>query len=176
MSSPASGFGELASKVMIIPEVVITVCCTVAGSVAIAYTTFHLQAKHRKRTLFSALCSEIKQNKVKLNSFGAQDQSYYIKQSEYIPELPTLYTEAYQNLRLAGELLSLPQSIRQRLEDTYGLISMHNLRTAEARADYMTAVLHDNNFKDRINKMVENLKFLEDELPKKVRCLRPEKG
>lgn len=141
---------------MSIPEVIITVCCTVAGSTAIAYTTFHLQAKHRKRTLFRALYDEIKRNR----HLAEQQQMLGMERA---PERGSLYTGAYQNIGLAGELLTLPESVRQELESTYELINTNNRKIPT-----MTDEILDKDVDKRIGNIIKNLKYLEGELPKHI--------
>lgn len=145
---------------MSIAEVIITVCCTVAGSVAIAYTTFYLQGKRRKHTLFKALYNEIK-----LNHSIAQEQS---KKPDLVFERAPLYTEAYQNIRVMGELLTLPAPVRRKLEDMYELINAHNRQVPAA----MEVIPRDRGLSERIDRIIENLKFLEKELPKNIKYLR----
>lgn len=147
---------------MTIPEVIITVCCTVAGSAAIAYITFYLQAKWRERTLFRALYGEIKGNR----RLAEQQREDPMLEMGRAPERGPLYTEAYQNIRLAGELLTLPESIRQKLEYIYELINMNNRKIPS-----ITDAFLDEDVCKRIDKIIQNLKYLEDELPKHISSL-----
>jgi len=82
---------------------------------------------------------------------------------ERAPERGPLYTEAYQNIRLAGELLTLPKSIRQKLEYIYELINMNNRKIPS-----ITDAFLDKDVRKRIDKIIQNLKYLEDALPKHI--------
>lgn len=141
-------------------EIIITVCATVAGSVAIAYATFYLQGRRRKRSLFKALFNEIG-----LNLSIARDQA---REHDLIFERAFLYREAYQNIRVTGELLSLPELIRRRLENTYELINAHNRQIPAA----MEIIPRDRGLKERLEKIIENLVILETEFPKHVKYLK----
>lgn len=145
---------------MSIAEAIITVGSTVAGSVAIAYTTFYLQGKHRERALFKALYSEIK-----LNLSVAQQQT---KEPDLVFERAPLYAQAYQSVRVTGELLTLPEPVRQRLEGTYELIYTHNRQIPAA----MEIIPRSRGLYERAKKIVENLEFLESELPRHIKYLR----
>lgn len=146
---------------MNIPEVIMTVLATVAGSVAIAYTTFHLQAKYRKRTLFRALLDEIKLNRLLAEHLKSDNL-------KTLKRYPSLHTDAYQNLRLTGELLSSPEPVRQTLEYTYEMINTHNYEIQQGKIDPPYGVY----FWPRNDEILKNLNFLEGELPKKVKYLR----
>lgn len=146
---------------MSIPEVIATVCCTVAGSVAIAYTTFHLQGKHRKRTLFRALYSEIKLN----HSVAQQRVAGLSLTTGYAP----LYAEAYYNIRVTGELLTVPELVRRELEEAYELISAYNRQIPAVEG---ITLMEDQGLYKMIEKIMEKLKILKDELPKNAKYLR----
>jgi hypothetical protein len=139
---------------MNVSEILITVSLTVAGSVAIAYTTLHLQAKSRRKTLFRAL-----QNEVKLNLSLAQ----LIKSGEVeaLGGCPELHTDAYNNVRLAGELSSLKENVREGLQYIYEIIIMLNrdisLNGGLSGAGSM-----------RLGGIIQRLESLENKLAKEV--------
>lgn len=151
---------------MNIPEVVITVCCTVAGSVAIAYTTLHLQAKHRKRTLLRALYGEIELNRRFAVQLPQQIHNFFYGSKASTERPMLLYISAYQDMRSAGELLTLPESIRQKIEYTYELINLVNHQITAMRKDYYETIIDE-----RITGIIRTLKSLEDELPKHISSL-----
>lgn len=143
---------------MDIIEVLLTVCSTVAGLVAIAYTTFKLERRNKRRSLFRALYDEIKRN----HSF--------IQNSE-----PThLYTSSYQNIRIAGELFILSEEVRRVLEEVYELIDVYNhqrelfyLERTFEQAIHPGFSLSDNiPSVIGIENIAKKLKYLENELPK----------
>ena len=144
---------------MNIIEIVVTVCSTVAGSVTIAFTTFYLRERSKKRTLFRALYDEIK-----LNIQVAQRQT---KKPNLVFELSPLYTLSYQNIRTTGELLSLPEGTRRELEEVYEMIYAHN-RQLPAASEFLP---RDRGLYERAEKIVEKLKTLENELPKNLKFL-----
>jgi hypothetical protein len=146
---------------MNVSEILITVGLTVAGSVAIAYTTFHLQAKSRRKTLFRALLSEVRWNR-SLVEHLKDDSLKSLKR--YTP----LHTVAYQNFRLTGELLSLPEPIRQNLMYTYEMINTHNLEMEHHPPIPPSGV----DFWPRNDEILEKLNSLEVELRKTVKCLK----
>lgn len=143
---------------MNIPESIITVLATVAGAVAIAYTTLHLQAKHRKHTLFRALYSEIKANR-RLAEAQRADPMFGLRRR---PERRPLYTEAYRQIRLTGDLLELSEPIRQQLEFTYELVDTDN----EAILSLIREL--DRDAGRRLDKIIQDSKALEGELPKYI--------
>jgi len=153
---------------MNVPEILITVGLTVAAAVAIAYTTVKLQARHRERALFRALQSEIEYNRLRLDNLVAEWSLWEREKSDYRPQAPILFAEAYEALRLSGELLRLPEGVRNKLSTTYSLIAIYNFRMNEARLDYFQALLHDENAQDRINRIIKNIQILENELAKEV--------
>jgi hypothetical protein len=139
---------------MNISEILITVGLTVAGSVVIAYTTLCLQAKRRRKALFQAL-----QNEVELNLLLAQQ----IKSGDIIAlgGCPELHTDAYNNMRLAGEVLSLKENIRHELQYTYEMINMLN------RSISLDGGLRGAGSK-RLGGIIQRLELLENELAKKM--------
>ncbi len=150
---------------MNIPEVVITVCCTVAGSVAIAYTTLHLQAKHRKRTLFRALYGEIELNRRFAVQLPQQIHNFFYGSKASTERPMLLYISAYQDMRSAGELLTLPESVRQKIEYTYELINTNNRKIFDI---FTMGDIPDHDAHTRIDKIIQNVKYLEDEIPKHI--------
>jgi len=150
---------------MDIPEVITTVLATVAGSVAIVYTTLHLQAKHRKRSLFRALLGEIQWNR-SLAEHLKDDSLKSLKR------YTSLHTAEYQNLRSTGELLSLPEPVRQRLRYTYEMINTHNWEIEQDKINPPGGVY----FWPRNDEILENLNSLEKELLKAVKCLKQAKS
>jgi len=147
-------------------EILITVGLTVVAAAVIAYTTFKLQARHRERVLFRALQGEIEINKIKLKNFIMECNGYQSGKRRYEPEAPILFTESYEALRLSGELLKLPETVRDRLNNTISLIAIHNLRMSEAGLDYFQAKGDSEKKRHRIDVTIKNLKFLEAELAK----------
>ena len=150
---------------MNIPELIITVVATVLGSVAIAYTTLHLQAKYRKRSLFRALLGEIQWNR----SLAEHLQYDSLKS---LKRYTSLHTTEYQNLRSTGELLSLPEPVRQRLRYTYEMINTHNWEIEQDKINPPGGVY----FWPRNDEILENLNSLEKELLKAVKCLKQAKS
>ena len=78
----------------------------------------HLHERQTKRCLFRALYDEIRLN-------------FSVAQKNLKTDLPTwspLYTLSYQNIRGSGELVSLPEDPRIKLQETYDLIYFFNKR------------------------------------------------
>ena len=153
---------------MNVSEILITVGLTVAAAAVIAYTTFKLQARHREKALFRALQSEFEINKIKLDTFIKDWSMYYWEKTDYDPEAPILFTEAYEALRLSGDLLKLPVAVRNRLNNTLSLIAIYNLRVSEAELDYSRAKGREEQFRPRMNGILKHLKVPENELGKGV--------
>ena len=146
---------------MDVPEVIVTVLATVAGSVAIAYVTLHLQTKYRKRSLFRALLSEVQWNH-SLTEHLKDDSLKSLRR--YTP----LHTAAYQDFHLTGQLLSLPELVRQALRYAYEMINTHNWEM-EHHPPIPPGGVH---FWPRNDEILDKLSFLEEELPKAVKYLR----
>jgi hypothetical protein len=151
---------------MNISEILITVALTVAAAVAIAYTTFKLQARHRERGLFKALLTEIEYNRLRLESFVGEWSLWSKEKSDHPPEAPLLFSEAYEALRLSGQLLKLHEGVRTRLNNTLSLVAVHNLRVSEAGLNYSKALGHDTYLQGRMNRIFQDLQALENELAK----------
>lgn len=102
-------------------EILTAVGLTIVGSVTIAYLTLYFQAKRRRKALFRTL-----QNEVELNLSLAQQ----IRLGDIVDlgGCPELHADAYNNIRLAGELSSLKEDIRHELQYTYEMITMLNRR------------------------------------------------
>ena len=163
-SSLSSIFETRTHKAMDIAVVIMTVLATVAGSVAIAYITIRVQTKYKKRSLFRALLSEIEWN----GSLARHLKEDSLKSlMRYTP----LHTEAYQNFRLAGELIGLPEPIRQNLMYVYEMIGTHNWEMERGNIDPPGGVY----FFPRNDEILEKLTFLEKELPKTAKYLKREK-
>lgn len=145
---------------MNVSEILITVGLTIAAAVAIAYTTFKLQARHRERALFRALLDEVKLNLSRaqvIESRSMKDMVIY----------PGLRTEAYDSARLAGVLLRLKEDVREKVHYLYEMIIMHNREISVC--DGQVGASYD----VRLDRVIRNLELLENELSKKVR--RPTK-
>jgi len=159
---------------MNISEILVTVGLTVTAGAIIAYTTFKLQVRHREKALFRALRSEIELNKLKLETFIEDWSMYYWEKTDYCPEAPILFTEAYEALRLSGEILKLPENVRNRLSNTVSLIAIHNLRMSEAGLDYVLVKGEISKTEGRMNGILKNLRVMENEIGKGVQ--KPSKG
>ena len=75
-------------------------------------------------------------------------------------------------MRSTGELLSLPEPVRQRLRYTYEMINTHNYEIEQDTIDPPGGV----HFWPRNDEILDNLNFLEKELPKAVKCLKQAKS
>lgn len=146
---------------MDIIEVLLTVCLTVAGAVAIAFTNFYLEGRKRRRSLFRALYGEIK-----LNHLVAQ-KMIKIRRTETVFGLAHLYTLCYQNIRTTGELLILPENLRRELEEVYELINTHDRQLAAV----YEFIPRDAGFYERLENISKKLEHLGNEFPKKIKFL-----
>lgn len=149
---------------MNVSEIFVTAGLTVAGSVAIAYTTIHLQTKYRRGSLFRALLSEVEWNR-SLAEHLKDDSLKNLKR------YTSLHTVAYQDLQLTGELLSLPEHIRRNLMYTYEMINTHNWEIEQGKIAPPGGVY----FVQRNDEILDKLTFLEEELPKVVKYLKRER-
>lgn len=149
---------------MNVSEILITVSLTVVAAVAIACTTFKLQARRRERALFRALLSEVEWNH-SLAEHLKEDSLKSLKR--YTP----LHTGAYHNFQLSGELLSLPELVRQNLMYVYEMINAHNQEIEQGKIAPPGGVY----FVQRNDEILEKLTFLEVELPKAVKYLKRER-
>jgi hypothetical protein len=149
---------------MNVSEILVTVGLPVAGSVAIACITLHLRTKHRRRRLFGALLSEVEWNR-SLAKHLKDDSLTNLKRHT------SLHTVAYQNLQSEGELLGLPEHIRQNLMYTYEMINTHNWEMEQGKITPPYGVY----FVQRNNEILEKLTFLQEELPKVVKYLKRER-
>jgi len=149
---------------MNVSETLITVGLTVAAAVAIACTTFKLQARRRERALFRALLSEVEWNH-SLAEHLKDDSLKSLKR--YTP----LHTGAYQNFQLSGELLSLPEPVRQNLMYVYEMINTHNWEIEQGKIAPPGGAY----FVQRNDEILEKLNFLEVALPKTVKYLKRER-
>jgi len=143
-----------------VTQIIVTVCCTVAGSVAIAFTIFRLQRNAERRKLFKALYSEIG-----LNRSIAKEQ---VGKPDLVFDLSPFYTLAYQNIRATGELLALPRVLRQQLEEAYEMIYAHNRQLPAA----MEILPRNRGFYEGAGKIAKKLESLQKEMPKCIKCLR----
>lgn len=147
---------------MDIIEVLLTVCLTVVGAMAIAFTNFYLEGRKRRRILFRALYDEIKLNQ------SITQKLLKNRRSETVFELAPLYTLSYQNIRITGELLILPEKLRMELEEVYELISAHH---RQLPAVY-EPIPRDRGFYERLENISKKLEHLENEFPKILKFLR----
>lgn len=146
---------------MNVSEILTTVGSTVAGSVVIAYATLHLQAKGRRKALFRALLNEVRLNLPLARMIKSGD-------SKSLGGCPGLHTGAYDNMRLAGELLSLEENVREELQYLYEMIIMHN------RDISLYGGLSGLGHTVRLDEIIQRLELLENELAKKMQ--KPTKG
>lgn len=120
-------------------EVMYTVGLTLAGSIAIAYTTLWLQRRIRRRRLYNALHREVglnlsvaKRDLELINFFerreGKGDWTYF--------DISPLYTAVYQDFRLSGETINLSEEIRTTLEKVYELIYIHNRQASFMSSEF----------------------------------------
>jgi|GEM_PF-3839171 len=145
---------------MNIYEILITVGLTVAAAAVIAYTTFKIQTKHRERALFRALLDEVNLNITRAQVIKATLKS---GDSEHFVVYPGLRTEAYDNARLAGVLLSLKEDVRERVHYLYEMIVMHN-REISAREGW-----GGRRYDVRLDQIIKKLKLVENDFAKEVR-------
>jgi len=92
---------------------------TLLASLLSVFLERRLHERQTKRRLFRALYDEIR-----LNFFVAQKnlKEDFIFSRTWSP----LYTLSYQNIRSSGELMSLAEDLRIKLEETYELIYFFN--------------------------------------------------
>jgi hypothetical protein len=157
-------------------EILVTVGLTVAAGAVIAFVTLKLQSKHSERGLRSALRGEIERNRGMMENFANEWVLYWGKGIKNYPEAPILFVEAYQALRLSGEVLKLSVDTRSRLNNTMRMIDIHNFRVNEEGLDYGKAKGNDPELKNRMDRIIENLKSLETELGEKVQKPEEEIG
>lgn len=139
---------------MSIVEIIVTVGCTIAGSVAIAFTIFHLQEKSRRKALFRALYDEIRLNR----SLAQETLNSLQKASEEVDArimFNFLYTGAYESARLSGELSILNKDLRFELMKTYDKIYAYD-RDAEYKYWHF----------ELLKELIKRLEYFEKELPK----------
>jgi hypothetical protein len=112
---------------------------------------------------FRALYGEIKANRCLAEQQRA-DPMFEVQRG---PERRPLYTEAYRQIRLTGDLLALPESIRQQLESTYELVGTNNAAIPSWADECL-----DKDAGQRIDRIIQSSKALEDELPKYIPALQ----
>lgn len=150
-------------------QVLYTVGLTVAGSVAIAYTTLWLQNRRRRKRLFESLYHEIVANlsvantnleiidfleeRHKTRKESKADWTYF--------DISTLYTSSYQDFRLSGEGVNLPREIRMILDETYELILTHNRQTRFLTSEFPPRT---GGMSERLKLIIEKLSYLQQKI------------
>lgn len=150
-------------------EVVYTVCLTVAGSIAIAYTTLWLQERIRRRRLHRSLYHEIvanlsvaKRDREIINVLERKTERKNKGGWTYF-DISPLRTFSYQDFRLSGEGLNLPGEIRLRVDEVYELIGEHNRQVSFLTGEFLPRT---GGMSKRLESIVEKLNSLEEQLGK----------
>lgn len=154
---------------MSVIEVAYTVGLTVAGSIAIAYTTLRLQDRQRSRRLRNSLRHEISANlsgaKSNLESISALDRKGERESKgewTYFDILP-LRIISYQDSRLSGEGGNLGEEIRAKLDEVYELINAHNRQVSFMTVEFIPRT---RGMAERLQLIIEKLNSLYGELGK----------
>jgi len=150
-------------------EVLFTVGLTVAGSIAIAYTTQWLQTRERTLRLRRSLRHEIaanlslaKSNLEVISTLG-HDREDVIKGEWTYFDISPLRAVAYHDFRLGGQSANLTEEIRATLDEIYDLIDGHNRQVLFLT---MEPIPRTRGMSARLGRIVEKLGFLERELPR----------
>jgi hypothetical protein len=101
-------------------EIAITVLLTVAGSVAIAFSTIWFQDRTTKKLSLNSLLSEVRHNTLLVNQHKKQIEDL---KGIHAPEgLKELQIDAYLKVREMGYILNMPEELRLELFNVYNTI------------------------------------------------------
>ncbi len=152
---------------MQVADIFQSVCLTVIGSIIIALAIHKMDETVYKRRFFKALYHEIEWNLYRIKKLSDRRKNETTRNKITPPELPLLLISSYQTARLAGELLTLREEIRDELDEVYEFIDGHNRIVLICES-----VPTEDFFWDRIKKMEEKLQHLENELPRFLKYLK----
>jgi len=155
-------------------QVLYTVALTLAGSIAIAYTMLWLQSRVRKKKLLRALYHEIvgnisvaKHNVEILNVLERHREKESIAEWTYF-DISPLYTSSYQDFRLSGEGIGLPEAIRMTLDEAYELVLTHNRQVSFLTFEWPPRT---GGVLERLESIIEKLDLLQAQMEKTIKYL-----
>ena len=149
-------------------DILYSVGLTVAGSIAIAYTTLWLQNRIRRRKLFNSLYYEIVANfSVAMHDLGIinfleEHKSRGKSEGDWTYfDISLFHTSCYQTFQLGGEPLNLPHKIAMTLGETYELIFTHNRQIALLTLEFPPRA---RGISERLKTIMDKLNLLQAEM------------